>query len=282
MKNYIKLMRIKHWIKNFFIFIPLFFSKNLFDINMLISSIRVFFLFSLGSSLIYIINDMTDIEKDRAHPRKCKRPLASGEVSLKEAFLLIGFILIVFIGLGIYTNIYSVFVVSLYVVMNLAYSFGLKNKPILDVLIIAMGFIFRIMSGALAIGVFISSWLILTVFSLSMFLGFGKRRNEIVMVTEENRRKVLRFYSVSILENFINIFAGMFLIFYSLYCFDTVVNYFYLTLPLVTYGILKYMLLIREINNEGDPTEILLNDMGIKIVLLTYILIAFCLLYIKI
>lgn len=282
MKNYIKLMRIKHWIKNFFIFIPLFFSKHVFEFEMLVNSLKVFLLFSLGSSFIYIINDISDIEKDKAHPRKCNRPLASGIIKIKGAYLLLLVIFLLFLSLLMYTNIYSAIIVFLYISINLAYSFGLKNKPILDVLIIAMGFILRVLSGAMAIGVFISSWLILTVFSLSMFLGFGKRRNEIITISEENRRKVLKFYSINTLEGFINIFAGMFLIFYSLYCFDSAVKYFYVTLPLVTYGILKYILLIKETDNEGDPTEILLNDLGIKIVLLLYIAISFYLLYFNI
>lgn len=279
MKNYIKLLRIKHWIKNFFILIPLFYSKNLFNLEMLVEDLKVFILFSLGSSIIYIINDIIDIDKDRAHPRKCNRPLASGKVTLKEAYILLMIMFLLAIVFSIHINIYSQVIILIYIIMNLAYSFELKNRPILDVLIIAMGFMLRILSGAVAIGVSVSSWLTLTVFALSIFLGFGKRRNEIIIVSEENRRKVLKFYSIISLEGFINIFAGMFLIFYSLYCFDSAQKYFYITIPLVTYGLLKYMLLIREVDSEGDPTEILLNDLGIKVVVLLYILIVFYLLY---
>ncbi|MGL4998540.1 MAG: decaprenyl-phosphate phosphoribosyltransferase [Cetobacterium sp.] len=279
LKNYLKLMRVKHWIKNLFIFIPLFFSKNLFNYGSFSETVKIFFIFSLASSLIYIINDMCDIEKDKAHPRKCTRPLASGVIKISSAKIFIIVLVSLFILLAVKSNVLAVSVVIAYIIMNILYSVRLKHEPIIDVLIIAMGFIFRVVAGGFGTGVILSSWLLLTIFSLSTFLGFGKRRNELLLIDQSNQRKVLQYYNVESLDNFTNIFSGMFLIFYCLYSFEGIIPYFYITIPLVVYGLLKYNLLLKDINNEGDPTEILFSDTGIKSVVGLYSLISFFLLY---
>ncbi len=280
MKNYFKLMRVHHWIKNIFIFIPLVFSKNLLVVEAILATLVTFLLFSFGSSIIYVINDICDIEKDRNHPRKCKRPLASGVISIKKAKILIIVLTILFIILSLVVPLNAVLIVVTYIFINLLYSFKLKNHPIIDVMIIAAGFIFRVFAGGLAIEVEISKWLMLTIFSLSLFLGFGKRRNELISDSPDKKRKVLLYYNLNSLNNFINIFATMFLVFYSLYSFEEIVQYFYVTIPLVIYGLLKYDLLLQREDIEGDPTEILLHDNGIKIVCISYVIILIILLYI--
>lgn len=280
LKNYLKLMRIHHWIKNIFIFIPLVFSRNLFKINFILFSLGIFLLFSLGSSIIYVINDLCDIEKDKNHPRKCNRPLASGKISIREAKFLIFFLIIVFVFLSLTVPISAALIVVIYIILNLFYSLKLKNYPIVDVLIIAAGFIFRVVAGGLAIKVEISKWLMLTIFSLALFLGFGKRRNELISDNSHKKREVLLYYNIDSLNNFINIFATMFLVFYSLYSFEEIVSYFYITIPLVIYGLLKYNLLLQKKDIEGDPTEILLHDKGIRVVCVLYIIILIVLIYI--
>lgn len=279
LKDYIKLMRVKHWIKNIFVFIPIVFSRNLFNCNIFYKVCIVFLLFSLASSLIYVINDICDIEKDKEHPRKCNRPLASGKISIYNAKLFVLFLLIIFSFLISKTNIETITVIISYIIMNILYSIRLKHEPIIDVLIIAMGFLFRVIAGGAGAEVSLSSWLLLTIFSLSIFLGFGKRRNELVLLDENNQRKVLEFYNVESLDNFMNMFSGAFLIFYCLYSFENIIPYFYLTIPLVVYGLLKYNLLLKDINNEGDPTEILFNNKGIKIVVGSYGILSLGLLY---
>lgn len=280
LKNYFKLIRVHHWIKNIFIFVPLVFSRNLLVAEAVLVTLATFLLFSLGSSIIYVINDICDIEKDRNHPRKCKRPLASGVISIKKAKILIIVLTVLFITLSLVVPLNAVLIVTTYVFMNLLYSFKLKNHPIVDVMTIAAGFIFRIFAGGLAIKVEISKWLMLTIFSLSLFLGFGKRRNELISDSPDKKRKVLLYYNLNSLNNFINIFATMFLVFYSLYSFEEIVQYFYITIPLVIYGLLKYDLLLQKEEIEGDPTEILLHDKGIKVVCVSYIIILIILLYI--
>lgn len=277
-KGYFKLMRIDHWIKNIFVFIPLIFSKNLFQIDLLLETLIIFFLFSIGSSIVYV-NDIFDMEKDKEHPRKCNRPLASGKISIAKARILIIFLILTFVGFSLLSSINAIFIVMVYIFMNIFYSIKLKHYVIIDVLIIAAGFIFRVMAGSLAINVFMSKWLILTIFSLSLFLGFGKRRNELINSDIFNQRKVLYYYNLNSLNSFINIFATMFLVFYSLYCFEKIVSYFYLTIPLVIYGLLKYTLLLQKDEIEGDPTEILLNDIGIRVVCILYGIISLILLY---
>lgn len=278
-ENYIKLMRVKHWIKNSFILIPLFFSKNLFNISLILNTLEIFFLFCLGSSLVYIVNDICDVERDRRHPRKCNRPVASGRISESKAKIFAYLIIFLIVIVSYFSNYQSVLIVLAYIIMNMLYSIKPKHQPILDVLIIAIGFMLRVMAGGLAINVPLSSWLMITIFSLSMFLGFGKRRNELINIEMDNHREVLKYYKISSLDSFSTIFSGMFLVFYSLYCFEGIVKHFYITIPLVVYGLLKYSLLLQNENNEGDPTEILLNDTGIKNVCLLYGLIALILLY---
>lgn len=279
MKKYLELMRIKHWIKNIFIFIPIVFSRRIFEFDFFLDGLKTFILFSIGSSLIYIINDICDVEKDKKHPRKCKRVLASGVITIKRAIIFNFFLLIVFIIICCSVKKEVIIVVLLYIIMNIFYSIILKNISIVDVFIIAFGFILRVVAGGIAVEVYLSKWLILTIFSLALFLGFGKRKNEMLNKNFLEQRKVLKSYNIDSLDRFLSIFSTMFLVFYCLYSFEEIIPYFYLTIPFVIYGVLKYNLLLAKENIEGDPTEILLNDMGIRITCLIYIILSLVLLY---
>lgn len=279
MKKYLELMRIKHWIKNIFIFIPIVFSRRIFEFDFFLDGLKTFILFSIGSSLIYIINDICDVEKDKKHPRKCKRVLASGVITIKRAIIFNFFLLIVFIIICCSVKKEVIIVVLLYIIMNIFYSIILKNISIVDVFIIAFGFILRVVAGGIAVEVYLSKWLILTIFSLALFLGFGKRKNEMLNKNFLEQRKVLKSYNIDSLDRFLSIFSTMFLVFYCLYSFEEIIPYFYITIPFVIYGVLKYNLLLAKENIEGDPTEILLNDMGIRITCLIYIILSLVLLY---
>lgn len=279
LKQYIYLMRVKHWIKNVFILIPLVFSRKIFSVSYTLEIMKIFCLFSIASSMIYVINDMFDLEKDKRHPTKCNRPLASGKIKIKEAKILTIILFILFLIMGYFSNKYSLIIILSYILLNIFYSKKLKHIPIIDVMVIAIGFILRVISGSLSINTYMSKWLLLTIFSLSLFLGFGKRKNEITKLDKNDRRKVLEYYNTIILNNYVNIFVTMFLVFYSLYCFEEIIKYFYVTIPIVIYATLKYNLLLSNKENEGDPTEILLSDMGIKISCLIYSIITLILLY---
>ena len=205
-KNYIKLMRPKHYLKNGLILAPLFFSKEINILNKIIDVLFAFLAFSLISSTIYIINDTMDAEKDRQHPKKCKRPIASGQISKKNAiiFSILLFILsFTFHYFGNRNKLFSISTIYLisYFFINLSYSLGLKNKPILDLVLLSAGFLLRVLYGGEITDVPISYWLYLIVITFSFYMGFGKRRGELEIKGDKNTREVLKKYSYEFLDN---------------------------------------------------------------------------------
>ncbi len=270
MKDYLKLIRIKHWIKNILIFIPLVFSGVINESN-IVNCILGFFSFSFMSSFIYIVNDIRDIEKDKLHPRKRKRPLASGTIKKNIAI----YIAILVVILSIITNIIinnSIINLSLifllcYLIINLGYSLGLKNIAIIDIVLLASGFILRVYYGAAIIDVEVSNWLFLTILNASLFLGFGKRRKE--LIHNKNSREVLKDYDEAFLDKFQYLTLTLTIVFYSLWTIEQDIKYIYLTIPLVMVIFMKYCLFIEK-NDEGDPTTILFEDKGLMILCLIY------------
>lgn len=288
--EYLKLMRIKHYIKNFLIFLPLFFSKEiLYDLNKLIYVILGFVCFSFASSIIYIINDICDAPKDRLHETKKNRPIASGKISIKKALCLIIFlaistiILLVIVGKKI--NYFGSVYIFIYMVLNLFYSFGFKNFPIVDIAILAFGFLLRLMFGGFLAGVEISNWLYLTVMSMAFYLGLGKRRNEIVKQGKAGKtRKVLEKYNKDFLDKMMYVCLGITIVFYSLWSVDERVisivgnNYLIWTVPVVILICMKYSLIIEN-DSDGDPVEVLLNDKLLLLFVVLYIILLFIMLY---
>ena len=183
-KEYMKLMRIKHYLKNVLIFLPLVFSGELLDIHNLTNCIVGFIIFSFTSSIVYIINDIKDIENDKKHPIKKKRPLPLGTVSKEEAIILALVLGVIAITLSIfvigYERIIAIMLLLLYLAINVAYSFGLKKKPIVDIVILVAGFLIRVLYGAVITDIELSNWLYLTVISGAFYMGLGKRRNEMI------------------------------------------------------------------------------------------------------
>ena len=179
MKNYIKLMRVKHYIKNGLIILPIFFSQGLFNYATLRNVFFAFLSFSLMCSVVYIINDIRDIEKDKKHPEKMKRPLASGKIKKKNAYMLLSILLIISLFLNAFSTtgknlIISYFLLFGYLILNILYSFGLKNVPLIDIIILVSGFVIRIIYGSVTTSIEISSWLYLTIMSMAFYLGLGK------------------------------------------------------------------------------------------------------------
>ena len=199
MKKYLKLIRVKHWIKNCLIFLPLIFSREINKTNIILT-ILGFISFSLASSIIYIINDIRDKEKDKNHPTKKNRPIAAGTISIPSASTVAGLFSIITIAILLYLSTYnhfiSIYIIS-YILLNIMYSFGLKNIPLLDVFILALGFLIRVLYGGALINVEVSTWLFLTVLSISFYLGLGKRRNELMAQEKigNNTRSVLKYYN---------------------------------------------------------------------------------------
>lgn len=289
-KNYIKLMRPKHYLKNGLILAPLFFSKEINILNKIIDVLFAFLAFSLISSTIYIINDTMDAEKDRQHPKKCKRPIASGQISKKNAiiFSILLFILsFTFHYFGNRNKLFSISTIYLisYFFINLSYSLGLKNKPILDLVLLSAGFLLRVLYGGEITDVLISYWLYLIVITFSFYMGFGKRRGELEIKGDKNTREVLKKYSYEFLDKKMSIFMALTLVFYSLWTVDKKTtdvvgnDLFIWTVPLVIIIFLRYSYVIELGESDGDPVEVLLSDKVLISLVIVYILVTIIFFY---
>ncbi|MBL3730234.1 UbiA prenyltransferase family protein [Lysinibacillus sp. HST-98] len=287
MKEYLKLMRVHHYMKNGLIFTPLIFSGSLFNPYLLINSLLGFLAFSLIASAIYIINDIQDVELDRLHPTKCKRPLAANEISLVNAKALAGVLIILAIGINYFIagNSFIAWTsLLLYLGLNLAYSNGLKNLPIIDVAILVSGFVFRVLYGAGITGIEISSWLYLTVIAMSFYLGLGKRRNELIKQKNVSRN-VLKYYNQGFLDKNMYMSLALTIAFYSLWTVDPVTiarlsnDYLVWTVPLVILICMKYSLNI-EGDSDGDPVEVIIKDKTLMGMVALFVFITLGIIYI--
>ena len=269
MKDYMKLIRVKHWLKNGLVFLPIFFSINLLNKEMLITSILAFIIFSITASIVYVVNDIEDVEKDKKHPVKKNRPLASGRVTMTEAKI-IRAILIILLGgflwmMSLRVESIWIFIIPLfYIVMNIAYSKKLKNIPILDVIVIVTGFILRVMYGGIVTNVEVSKYLYLMIIFGSFFLGFGKRRNEMIKNGDKSRES-LSMYNKEFLDKNMYVAFALAIVSYTLWCVDpnTIAHigndYIFWTIPLLIIILQQYSLNIER-NSHGDPIDVILSD----------------------
>ena len=286
--NYLKLVRVPQWIKNLFVFVPLLFSQHLFDEDYFTTTLFAFVVFCLASSLIYVINDIIDIEADKAHPTKKNRPLPAGLISKRSALIVAVVLTAVIASLLPQFNKEFLYFVTSFVLLNLLYSFWFKHIVILDVFSIAAGFSIRVLAGAVVISVPISSWLILTTMFISLFLGVMKRHSELILVAENENapsRKVLSQYSLNFADQMATVAAAGVIICYALYtvsertvsAFGTE-NLIYTT-PFVVYGIFRFMYL-EYISNKGDnTTKIVFSDLQIIFTVLIYTITTVLIIY---
>ncbi|EGT3617301.1 decaprenyl-phosphate phosphoribosyltransferase [Clostridium perfringens] len=263
-----KLMRPKQWIKNFFVFGALIFSYSFLDLKKDIYAIITFILFCLISSTVYIMNDILDVEKDRVHPKKRFRPIASGAISIKEAEIALFILLVFSMTCALFINRKLFFILAVYFINNIFYSFKIKNIVILDVISIAFGFILRVIAGGVVIDVSLSGWILLCTFFIALFLGFEKRRNEIIKLEGKatEHRKILDDYSDELLKQFSDITLTCTVIAYAMYTFvayDT--SYMMITNVFVVYGLFRYKYLSMKKGQGGSPTETILTDKSIII-----------------
>lgn len=282
--SYIKLMRPHHYIKNILILLPIIFSQNIFNASLLKSTIIGVIAFSLMTSIVYIINDIMDVDADRKHEKKKFRPIAAGNVTIREAIVLGIILYFISMSLNVYihANIEAYLIFNGYLLMNILYSIKLKHIPIIDVLILGFGFLFRVLYGSAITNIVISNWLYLTILSFSFFMGLGKRRNEFKK-TGDKSRKVLKYYNESFLNHNMYMFVTLGIVFYSLWCIDinTVTSSFISiiwTVPLVIAICMKYSLDI-EGDSLGDPVDVILSDKVLMIMTLIYAIIMFVAIY---
>lgn len=267
MRHYIRLIRPKHWIKNLLVLLPLLCSGQFLNTARLVPCIWAFFAFSLLASSIYIINDIRDRENDRKNPSKLSRPIASGAVSVSSAMLLFIAVLalaLVCSGLANGARIFCWVVFLSYFLLNLIYSFGGKNVPLLDIAILVSGFLLRVIYGGMVTGIPLSHWLCLTVTAASFYLSLGKRRGELLK-NPDNPRPVLRYYSRDFLEKNMYMSVALSIVFYALWTVDASnVSRFgstalVWTVPLVILIFMRYSLIVED-KTDGDPVEVILKD----------------------
>lgn len=261
MKNIFKLLRIKHYIKNLLVFAPLFFARSFMNPDLLLRVILGFISFCLVSSIVYIINDINDVEKDRQHPVKMNRPLASNRISIKMAWMIAFGLLVISLILNLFIQSkVSMIVLYGYLGLNLAYSLYLKRIPIVDVTVIVIGFILRIVYGGLLVSIQLSNWLILTVLAISYYLALGKRRNELNRNGNQSR-DVLEYYNAEFLDKMMYVMLTLFIVFYSLWTVSiTGVDQMLIwSIPIVIIIVMKYSLIIEQ-NSFGDPADVLFSD----------------------
>ena len=283
MKERLRLLRPKHYLKNLLVFFPLVFSGRMTDCASAAQAGFAFLAFCLLASAVYILNDLCDRENDRRHPRKCLRPLASGAVRPAEAALLALLLLALLTALGLWLRLPqgAWLCLGIYLAVNCAYSLGLKNVPGLDVALLASGFLLRVFFGAAAIGVTVSSWLYLTVIFVSFYMGFGKRRSEL-RESAVSSRSVLKFYTAVFLDRSMQLCMTLGIVFYSLWSAGTDTGIagsrMLWTVPLAVCICLKYSRSAEE-NSDGDPVEILLGDRLLLLLVLLYAMLVLALLY---
>lgn len=294
MSKYFKLLRVEQWIKNLFVFIPLFFSGNITHLGLVYKSVFAFVVFSLTASAIYIINDYRDIESDKKHPKKCERPLASGAVSKNAAIvILVGLILsviaLIFIGRDYFNSQFFKFsiIIASYFFMNLFYTLKLKHIPVVDIFIISIGFVLRVLAGGYATGIITSQWAILLTFVLALVLAVGKRRGELINADVSGEtRKALDGYNVQFADIVLSISITLAIVCYLMFTLTPEVQerfgkkVFY-TVLFVVFAFLRYLQQTLVYNRTESPTKIVYKDRYVQFTLLLWFTAFLLLIYYK-
>jgi len=289
--NIIKLIRPAQWVKNFFILFPLFFGGQLLNAANFINSAVAFVIFCFTASAVYCFNDIIDCEKDKLHPKKKNRPLAAGKISKTPAYC-IALILLFFSSITaflffsgkILTNF--LFIVAIYVIMNILYSLWLKKIAILDVIIVSLFYVIRIVVGGIVTGIVLSEWLVIMTFALALFLAFAKRRDDVVISLENgvSVRENTVNYNLNFLNQILSIIATIIIIGYVMYSISSSVtarfgNHFYITTLFVLMGVIRYLQITIVKNESGSPTKILLKDYFIQICILLWLITSGIMIY---
>ena len=290
MKAIVKLIRPQQWIKNFFVLIPLFFAGELLNGTSVVCGVIAALAFCFAASSVYCFNDIYDAEADRRHPVKHLRPIASGAISIMQAYILMALMLLLCVFMLLLLpekRLETGAVILFYYALNLAYCMRLKQYAILDVCIVALGFVFRIFVGGIATGVVLSKWIVLMTFLLTLFLSFAKRRDDVVRMndTGEAPRKNTIRYNLTFINQAITITASVTLVCYIMYTVSPEIterfhtDKLYLTSVFVLLGLLRYIQLTVVDKRSGDPTKVMLKDLFIQLIVLFWCLSFFIIIY---
>ena len=288
MKQYLKLIRVEQYIKNAFVFAPLFFDSQFLNIDKLINVTLAFLCFCSISSSVYIFNDYFDINEDKNHPQKRFRPLASGSISINNGLVLMLILMISSIIVSYLISVELFLVIISYLALNFLYSKWLKHIAILDVNIIAVGFILRIVAGSVVSDVVPSIWILLITYLLALFLGISKRRTDVVLAENGNAvRKNIEGYNLVFIDVILGILASIIIVSYIFYCISPEVqlhyhsNLLYVSIIFVVNGIFRYLKLVFVDQSTYSPTKIVLNDLFIQFTILGWLLLMSYLLYFR-
>uniref|UniRef100_UPI0040488B99 UbiA prenyltransferase family protein n=1 Tax=Algoriphagus sp. TaxID=1872435 RepID=UPI0040488B99 len=283
MLQIIKLLRVQHYIKNLFIFAPLFFSFK-FDYSSLISTSFSFLLFSLLASSVYILNDVFDIDEDKKHPSKKNRPLANGSVKITSALILFSLLSFSSLTIAFLFNLDVFSILFIYFILNIAYSFKLKHISIIDIFIIAIGFVLRLFAGANSINLYLSPWIIIMTFLLALFLAIAKRRDDVSLsLLGKETRKNISGYNYEFVNAIMVFMSGVIVVAYILYTLSEEVTlrlgtkFLFLTTFFVILGIFRYMQITFVEKNSGNPIGVLLKDRFLQLTILFWLLSFFVL-----
>lgn len=268
LSSLVRSMRPAQWAKNLFVLAPLAFAGGLGKVPLVERGLLAFAAFCAASSAIYLVNDLRDREQDRNHPLKRHRPIAAGTLPAPVAALAAALLVVLALGAAVLLGRGFGVVVAIYLLLNGAYNAGLKNVVILDALIIALGFVLRVLGGAAAVAVAVSHWLLLCTIFLALFLAFSKRRHEIGLLADDaaRQRQVLDHYSPAFLDQMINVVTASAVVCYALYAVapETEAKYgghaLLYTIPLVLFGVFRYLYLVYQRPGEVNPTEAILRD----------------------
>lgn len=281
-KAIFKAMRPRQWTKNLFVFAAVVFDQKLGDADAVFRSLLCFVGFCLLAGTIYIINDLNDVEQDRIHPKKKKRPIASGELPIGTAKAAAVVLAVLGFALSWYLTPKFTAVLVFYLIINILYSKYLKHEVIFDILIVAVGYLMRVEAGGFVINVGISNYLWLCTFLLALLLAIGKRRHELLLVEDAaNHRAILKEYSADLLEQMMGVTTASILVCYALYTQEAVAGEKNLiwTVPFVVYGIFRYLYLIHRKEMGGDPSEIILSDWKMSVNILLWLVVAVGIVY---
>lgn len=280
MLAFFKMVRPHQYIKNLLVFFPLFFAKKITDLTLLQSAVLAFISFCFAASTIYIFNDIRDIEKDKVHPKKKLRPIASGAVSIKAAVITDIIFLVTALAAAFFTSLRTGIIILTYLVINLFYSLGMKNIAILDIFAVSTGFLLRLLSGTeygAVAGILPSHWIIIMTFLLSLFLAVAKRRDDLVLAESGlDVRKSISGYSLEFINGVMSIMSAVIIVSYLLYTLDPAVQLYYgskniyATAFFVLLGLLRYMQITFVEKKSGSPTDIVYKDKFLQITLLAW------------
>jgi len=277
---FFKLIRFRQHVKNLFIFMPLFFSGELGNVELLLNASIAFFSFSLLASAVYILNDYKDVDEDREHPRKKNRPIASGRIEKNSAILLMIVLFLSGVALSFLLTLQSLGLLFAYAALNLAYSFYLKHIAILDITSIAIGFVLRVFLGGISTGIQLSIWMVIMTFLIAFFVALAKRRDDVLLYldTGKKMRKVIDGYNINFIDGAMITTSSVVIVTYILYTVSAEVmqrfhsEYVYFTALFVILGIIRYLQITFVETDSGSPTDIVTKDPFLRSVILLWLL----------